>query len=392
MPPAFRRLAALPPRHGRRRTPSGYGQVDRTHPHLREARPRGDPRARPARLAALRRRRAPGRDVGLEAGEADARAPLEPRRPRRRRTTGFQRLYDVPERVLPAAVLDAPDAGGAGAPAHARAPCRARPRGAPERGIVEHWRLKGGTARIRATVASLVEDGELERLGVEDGGADVLVPPGTELDRPRPSVAILLSPFENLLWDRPFARRILGFDHLIEVYKPAPQRRYGYYVLPFLWRDRVAGRVDLKSERASRGWSSGRSTARTASGGQRPSTTRSTARSTGCAGSSGWSASAGDRDLRPRARRLAVAAQLLDGRADDGHRGRPRARLGAGGPRRRRCARERMVLFSRLGPTTPRSSPPRSIAARSSSTGRTSSRRRTTASIASRCAGTHAAT
>jgi uncharacterized protein YcaQ len=60
---------------------------------------------------------------------------------------------------------------------------------------------------------------------------------------------VLLSPFDNLLWDRPFARRVLGFDHLIEVYKPAPQRRYGYYVLPLLWRDRIVGRIDLKSER-----------------------------------------------------------------------------------------------------------------------------------------------
>ena len=91
---------------------------------------------------------------------------------------------------------------------------------------------------------------EARQLAVADGGADVLVPPGTELDRPRPSIAILLSPFENLLWDRPFARRILDFDHLIEVYKPAPQRRYGYYVLPFLWRDRIVGRADLKSERS----------------------------------------------------------------------------------------------------------------------------------------------
>ena len=42
---------------------------------------------------------------------------------------------------------------------------------------------------------------------------------------------------------------MLGFDHLIEVYKPAPQRQFGYYVLPFLWRDRIAGRADLKSDR-----------------------------------------------------------------------------------------------------------------------------------------------
>ena len=60
---------------------------------------------------------------------------------------------------------------------------------------------------------------------------------------------MLLSPFDNLLWDRPFARRILGFDHLIEVYKPAPLRQYGYYVLPFLRGDRIVGRADLKSER-----------------------------------------------------------------------------------------------------------------------------------------------
>ena len=72
-----------------------------------------------------------------------------------------------------------------------------------------------------------------------------------ELDRRAPSAAVLLSPFDNLLWDRPFARRVLGFDHLIEVYKPAPMRRYGYYVLPLLWGDRIVGRADLKSERAA---------------------------------------------------------------------------------------------------------------------------------------------
>ena len=60
---------------------------------------------------------------------------------------------------------------------------------------------------------------------------------------------MLLSPFDNLLWDRSFARRIFGFGHVIEVYKPAPQRQFGYYVLPFLWRDRIVGRADLKSER-----------------------------------------------------------------------------------------------------------------------------------------------
>ena len=44
--------------------------------------------------------------------------------------------------------------------------------------------------------------------------------------------------------------RVFGFDHVIEMYKRAPERRYGYYVLPFLWRDRIVGRADLKSDRA----------------------------------------------------------------------------------------------------------------------------------------------
>jgi uncharacterized protein YcaQ len=96
----------------------------------------------------------------------------------------------------------------------------------------------------------LIRDGVLVRLHVEDDEADVLVHVGTDLDPPRPTAAVLLSPFDNLLWDRRFARRVLGFDHVIEVYKPQPQRQFGYYVLPFLWRDRIVGRADLKTERS----------------------------------------------------------------------------------------------------------------------------------------------
>ena len=228
-----------------------YGTVDRTHPHLREhvvdeIRSRGPLGSRHFEGAARQ---------GEMWGWKPAKQMLELLWNHGELVVagrqGFQRLYDVPERVLPRAVLDAPT------PAE---PDRLRTlalravqaRGAlTERGIVEHWRLAGGVARIRDAVASLVADGALERLVVEDGGAPVLVPVGTELDRARPSAAVLLSPFENLLWDRPFALRTFGFDHLIEVYKPAPQRRYGYYVLPFLWRDRIVGRADLKSERAT---------------------------------------------------------------------------------------------------------------------------------------------
>jgi len=166
------------------------------------------------------------------------------------RVSGFQRLYDLAERVIPRDVLDArvPDAATRDRELTLRA---VRARGAlTEAGIVEHWRFRGGTARVRPHVDSLVADGLIERVRVEDGGADVLVPAGTDLAPPRPTVAALLSPFDNLLWDRGFARRTLGFEHVIEVYKRAHERQYGYYVLPFLWRDRIVGRADLKSERS----------------------------------------------------------------------------------------------------------------------------------------------
>lgn len=162
---------------------------------------------------------------------------------------GFQRLYDLPERVIPKEVLDAPLPSE---PERLRALTlkAVRARGAlTEAGVVEHWRLKGGVARVRPVVDSLVADGRLERVSVEDGGAPVLVVAGVDLAPTAPTAAALLSPFDNLLWDRPFARRVLGFDHVIEVYKKAHERRYGYYVLPFLWRDRIVGRADLKSER-----------------------------------------------------------------------------------------------------------------------------------------------
>ena len=162
---------------------------------------------------------------------------------------GFQRLYDLAERVIPRELLDEPPPSEHDA-LRELAERAVRARGAlTEAGVREHWRLRGGIARVRPVLDELVAEGRLRRLAVNDGGADVLVAHDAELDRPAPSAAVLLSPFDNLLWDRDFARRILGFDHLIEVYKPRPQRRYGYYVLPLLRGERIVGRADLKAER-----------------------------------------------------------------------------------------------------------------------------------------------
>jgi uncharacterized protein YcaQ len=117
-----------------------------------------------------------------------------------------------------------------------------------ERGIAEHCRFKGGARDVVPHVDALVADGLVRRVEVDDGGPPVVVPAGAELDG-APSAAVLVCPFDNLMWDRPFLRRLFGFDHLIEVYKREPERVYGYYVLPLLLGDRFVGRADLKSDR-----------------------------------------------------------------------------------------------------------------------------------------------
>jgi uncharacterized protein len=227
-----------------------YGAVEQTHPQLAdeilaEIRSRGP----------LASRHFEGSTEGGMWNWKPAKAMLERLWNRGdlvvRGRQGFQRLYDLPERVLPRKVLETP-IPSTDERLRALALKAVRARGAlTDAGVVEHWRLKGGVRGIGAALDGLVADGLLERVRVEDDGAHVVVEAAAGLDAPAPSAAVLLSPFDNLLWDRPFARRVLAFDHLIEVYKPEPQRRYGYYVLPLLWRDRIVGRADLKSERAT---------------------------------------------------------------------------------------------------------------------------------------------
>ena len=161
---------------------------------------------------------------------------------------GFQRLYDLPERVIPRAQLEAPvpseeefQRGYALRAVHGRGALT-------EAGIAEHCRFRGGAKAMRPVVDELVAAGLVRRVAVDDGGPPVIVPAEAELDG-APAGAVLVCPFDNLVWDRAFLERIFGFTHVIEVYKPEPQRVYGYYVLPFLYRDRLVGRADLKSDR-----------------------------------------------------------------------------------------------------------------------------------------------
>ena len=159
----------------------------------------------------------------------------------------FQRLYELPERILPPTALhgDPPSRDEFARWATLRA---VEARGAlSEKAVAEMWRLRGGTAGIRPHADYWIERGKLHRLDIAEGGPPVLVP-ADEPDGPLPP-AVLLSPFDNLLWDRDYLARVFGFRHVIEVYKRGPERVYGYYVLPLLRRDRIVGRVDLKHER-----------------------------------------------------------------------------------------------------------------------------------------------
>ena len=162
----------------------------------------------------------------------------------------FQRLYDLPERVIPRRYLEA-RVPGERQFVRAAALRAVQARGVlTAAGIVDHYRLRGGVAGVRPHLDDLVARGELRRLELEDGGAPVYVAGRGTLDAEVPDVAVLLSPFDNLLWDRAFAVRLFRFQHLIEVYKPGPQRRFGYYVLPLLVGDRIVGRADLRSDRS----------------------------------------------------------------------------------------------------------------------------------------------
>ena len=161
---------------------------------------------------------------------------------------GFQRLYDLPERVIPREYLEAPTP----TEAEFRRGYTLRAvegRGVlTEAGIAEHGRFDGGAKAVKPHVDALVADGLVRRVQLDDDGPPVIVPAQAELDG-SPTAAVLLSPFDNLMWDRAFLRRLFGFEHLIEVYKREPERVFGYYVLPLLVGDRFVGRADLKADR-----------------------------------------------------------------------------------------------------------------------------------------------
>jgi len=162
------------------------------------------------------------------------------------RRINFERLYDLPERVLPASARSAPTPPREEAQRDLMR-VSARALGlATEPDLGDYFRLPRGDSKQR--VAELVATGELLETEVRGWGAPAYL--WHQAPRPRPIRGrALLSPFDPLIWFRPRALRLFDFHYRIEIYVPEPKRVYGYYVLPFLLDDALVARVDLKSDR-----------------------------------------------------------------------------------------------------------------------------------------------
>ncbi|RAK33061.1 hypothetical protein B0I29_11293 [Actinoplanes lutulentus] len=162
------------------------------------------------------------------------------------RTNSFARRYDLTERVLPAAVLEAPTPAPETAFRHL-VELSARTLGvAAEPELRDYFRLPAQATK--PAIAELVEAGVLRPVTVAGWKQQAFLHHEARLPRSI-KARTLVSPFDPLIWERARTERLFEMTYRIEIYVPKPQRLYGYYVLPFLLGDRFAARVDLKAER-----------------------------------------------------------------------------------------------------------------------------------------------
>ncbi|HEV2784194.1 MAG TPA: crosslink repair DNA glycosylase YcaQ family protein [Actinophytocola sp.] len=161
---------------------------------------------------------------------------------------GFERLYDVPERVLPPEVLTAPPVPDEEAARRLILRAAVAHGVATEPDLRDYYRLK--PQRSQPAVAELVDAGLLEPVKVEGWRHPAYRHPDARLPRAITGRA-LLCPFDPLIWERDRTERIFNFRYRIEIYVPEAKRVHGYYVFPFLLDGELVARVDLKSDRAA---------------------------------------------------------------------------------------------------------------------------------------------
>jgi hypothetical protein len=166
----------------------------------------------------------------------------------RRRLPNFQRVYDLPERVI--------GDEHRGIRVRKEDACRELLRQsaaslgvATLQDLADYYRMS--TRDVAPRIRELVEEGVLQTVDVEGWSEPGYLARSARLPR-RIRGASLLSPFDPVVWFRPRVERIFDFSYRIEIYVPKEKRRWGYYVLPFRLGDRLTARIDLKADRKNR--------------------------------------------------------------------------------------------------------------------------------------------
>ncbi|MGF9758200.1 winged helix-turn-helix domain-containing protein [Microvirga sp. 0TCS3.31] len=160
---------------------------------------------------------------------------------------GFERIYDLPERVLPSEILTMPTPSAEEAQRELlRLSIRALGI-ASERCLRDYFRLEAQDAKAR--IPELVEAGDLMPVTVDSWGP-VYLDPQAKIPR-KIDARALVSPFDPIVWERTRTERLFDFRYRIEIYTPAEKREFGYYCLPFVLGEKIVARVDLKADRAA---------------------------------------------------------------------------------------------------------------------------------------------